>query len=178
MVAVRKWFKKISPDRESMLANRWLRPMAKRLTHPQIWHFNRHSVARGLALGLFMGFILPAGQTIGAAVVATSVRGNLLVAAAATFITNPFTTVPILYAAFKTGSFLLSPLLGPSKGVPPVTAADPGSILDTLASGSIATILGLVIFATVASVTGYFAVHLGWRLSLLWQLRNRARKQA
>lgn len=60
---MRKWFEQSSPDRERLLANRWLRPVSHRLTHLEIWHFNRRNVA----------------------------RGNLLVAAMATLITNPFT---------------------------------------------------------------------------------------
>lgn len=173
---MRKWFKRMSPDRDRMLANRWLRPLAHRLTHPQIWQFNRRNVARGVALGLFMGFVLPAGQIVGAAVMAASIRGNLLVAAAMTFVTNPFTTLPIYYAAYRTGSFLLSPFLGASNTASQMSPNTAVFTLETLTSGSLATVFGLLLFATVSSATGFAAVHLGWRLSLLLQWRRRLRR--
>lgn len=172
---VRKWFKQISPDRESLLANRWLRPVAHRLTHPEIWHFNRRNVARGAALGLFVGFILPIGQIVVAALLAASARGNLLVAAMATLVTNPFTFPPIYYAAFRTGSFLLPPHLVEGRTAASVDEQQAGSMLDMLTSSSLPTLFGLLLFATLSAAAGFGAVHFAWRLSLRRQWRRRAR---
>lgn len=173
-MSVRKWFKQISPDRDSLLANRWLRPLAHRLTHPEIWHFNRRNVARGVALGLFVGFILPIGQIVVAALLAASARGNLLVAAMATLITNPLTFPPIYYAAFRTGSFLLAPVLDGRSVATAGQQAQAGTMLEMLTSASLPTLLGLVLFATVSAAAGFGAVHLAWRLSLSRQWRRRA----
>lgn len=172
-MSVRKWFKQISPDRDSLLANRWLRPLAHRLTHPEIWHFNRRNVARGVALGLFVGFILPIGQIVVAALLAASARGNLLVAAMATLITNPLTFPPIYYAAFRTGSFLLAPVLDERSAASTGQEAQAGTMLEMLTSASLPTLLGLILFATVSAATGFGAVHLAWRLSLSRQWRRR-----
>ena len=170
---MRKWFKQISPDRESLLGNRWLRPVAHRLTHPEIWHFNRRNVARGVALGLFVGFILPIGQIVVAALLAASARGNLLVAAMATLITNPFTFPPIYYAAFRTGSFLLNPLVAEGSTAEPVDERQAGSMLEMLTSASLPTMFGLLLFATLSAAAGFGAVHVAWRLSLRRQWRRR-----
>jgi len=170
---VRKWFKKISPDRESVLANRWLRPIAHRISHPEIWQFNRRNVARGVALGLFVGFILPIGQIVVAALLAASARGNLLVAAMATLITNPFTFPPIYYAAFRTGSFLLNPLLAEANKAAPLGEHQAGTMLDMLMSASLPTLFGLLLFATLSAAAGFGAVHIAWRLSLQRQWRRR-----
>ena len=169
---MRNWFKRISPDREAMLANRWLRPMAHRLGHPEIWHFNRRNVARGVALGLFVGFIVPLGQIVIAALLAASARGNLLVAAVATLVTNPVTFPPIYYAAWRTGSFLLAPWREGAGTQAMANAADP-SMLAALGSASLPTVLGLVLFATVAAGLGFALVHLAWRFSLWRQWRRR-----
>ena len=167
---MRKWIKRISPDREDILANRWLRPVAHRLARPEIWHFNRRNVARGVALGLFVGFILPIGQIVVAALLAATARCNLLVAAVATLITNPVTFPPIYYAAYRTGRFLL----GADAGAPAeVDAARSATMLEALTSTSLSTILGLLFFATLASAAGFGLVHVAWRISLRWQWRRR-----
>jgi len=88
---MKKWFKKVTPERESVIVNRRIRTFAYHLTHPEIWHFNRRNVARGVALGLFVGLIIPEGQIVLAALLAATVRGNLMIAAAVTLVTNPST---------------------------------------------------------------------------------------
>ncbi len=172
---MRKWFKQISPDRESLLGNRWLRPVAHRLTHPEIWHFNRRNVARGVALGLFVGFILPIGQIIVAALLAATARGNLLVAVAATLVTNPFTFPPIYYAAFRTGSFLLNPVVDEVSAATHVDERYAGTMLEMLTNASLPTLFGLLLFATLSAAVGFGAVHVAWRLSLHRQWRPRGR---
>ena len=155
------------------MANRWLRPIAHRLTHPEIWHFNRRDVARGVALGLFVGFILPVGQIVVAALLAATARGNLLVAAAATLVTNPFTFPPIYYAAYRTGSYLLGSGTG---SLPLASGADssgPIAMAEMVANASLPTMVGLVLFGVVAAATGFAGVHLGWRLSLHRRWRRR-----
>lgn len=171
---MRKWFKQISPDRESVLANRWLRPIAHRISHPEIWLFNRRNVARGVALGLFVGFMVPFGQIVVAALLAASARGNLLVAAMATLVTNPFTFPPIYYAAFRTGSFLLNLANVESGAASPIEQFRAGTMLDMLTSASLPTLLGLVLFATLSAGAGFGAVHVAWRLSLQRQWRRRS----
>jgi hypothetical protein len=171
---VRQWFKRISPDREVLLANRWLRPIAHRLSHPEIWHFNRRNVARGVALGLFVGFVLPLGQIVVAALLAATARGNLLVAAAATLVTNPFTFPPIYYAAYRTGSFLL----GSTNGGAQADRAHTGAMMEALTSASLPTLVGLLLFAIVSAAAGFALVHLGWRFSLARQWRRRTQPGA
>ena len=167
---MRNWFIERVPRRETLLANRWLAPVAPRLASIAIWQFNRRSIARGLALGLFAGFILPIGQIVLAVLMAASVRANIMVACAATLITNPFTLAPIYYAAFRTGSFLLEALdvaPGVSRAPAPVGWA-------SLGAASMTTFIGLMVFAVLSSILAFAAVHLLWRISLrLKWLRRR-----
>ena len=51
----RKYFRKFLPTHASILEHRWLGRYGAFLTHPNLWHLNRHSVAGGVALGLFAG---------------------------------------------------------------------------------------------------------------------------
>jgi uncharacterized protein len=165
------WLVSKIPTREQLLSRRWLRPFAHRLTHPLLWRFNRWSVSRGVALGLFAGLLLPFGQTPVAALLALSARANLIVAAAATFITNPITNAPIFYAAYKTGQALL-------KSEPAFTANRENSSLMNavawIANVSLPTAMGLLVFATAGAFLGYFGSQIAWRfwVTRRWRLRS------
>lgn len=96
-------------------------------------------LARGLAAGVFSGcFPLFGLQIIIGVAIATIIRGNRLMAAAGTWISNPFTYVPIFAFNYQLGHWLL--------GVGPV---DQMADLETLKGW---TTMG--IHVTVALLTG------------------------
>lgn len=65
-------------------------------------------IARGVAVGAFAGMFPAFGlQTIVSVLIATVVRGNKLAAAAATWVSNPLTYVPIYAFNFRVGRQLL-----------------------------------------------------------------------
>lgn len=69
------------------------------------------AIARGLAAGVFAGWFPLFGlQTIIGVAIASIVRGNKIMAAAGTWVSNPFTYVPIYYFNFRIGQGLLSRL--------------------------------------------------------------------
>lgn len=163
------WLKTKVPSREALLANRWLRPFAEHLSDPNIWHFNRRSIARGVALGLFFGIVIPFAQTPVAALFAVSARANVAVAAFCTFITNPFTTPLIYLGAYEAGSWLLqvkrrAPLLSGGS-----TTEMFDNLVATLLDAPLPTALGLLLFSTVAAGLGY------WLINVLWRARVRQR---
>ncbi len=66
------------------------------------------AIARGAAVGVFWGFFPFFGlQTLLSVVVATLVRGNRWVAMVATWVSNPFTYVPIYGFNFHVGQAIL-----------------------------------------------------------------------
>lgn len=160
------------PTREALLSNRWVRPLAHRLTHPEIWHFHRRPVARGAALGLFVGLTVPLGQTPVAALLALPFRANLIVAAVATLITNPITFPLIYYAAYRAGTLVIGP--GHSIG-DHVSSGWLARWADWLAGASLPTAVGLLLFAIVAATLGYVGVLTVWRMriSRRWRARRR-----
>lgn len=150
------------PTRAELLENRFLRPFATHLASPLIWRLNRRGVARGMALGLFAGFAIPVAQTPFAAALAVFARANLPVAAAATLVTNPLTVPFIYYLAFRTGTMILRTEVGEF-----ARSDDTGlirQILSWFLTMAGPTWLGLLLFATISAVLGYFAVHLAWRI--------------
>lgn len=171
------WFTRRMPTREALMANRWARPFARWLGHPNLWHWNRHSVARGMALGLFVGIVIPLIQSPAAAALAIPARGNLPSAVVATFVTNPFTTPIIYVTAYKVGMMMLAvdmtnPLVDTGASMALLER-----VLAWLVSASLPTALGLLTFATIAAFIGYFGTHWAWRwrTSRRWHRRRRQR---
>ncbi len=139
----------------------------------------RRSVPRGVALGLFVGVIIPFMHTLIAAVLAIPLRANVAVTAAFTLVVNPLTIPPLYYAAYRIGSWELhhdAPLVNPA------AAERFSSELSRLlfwvheASGPIA--LGVLSIAFVAAVVGYFGATLVWRSWLGSKFRQRRRTRA
>ena len=175
---VADWVRRRIPSREALLANRWARPFAHTLGHPNLWHWNRHSVARGLSLGLFVGILIPLVQSPVAAALAVPIRANLPTAVVATFVTNPFTTPLIFVAAYNFGVALLAldisnPLVDTSRNM-----AMFERILAWLVSASLPTAVGLLSFAATAAFVGYYGAHWGWRLRTTQRWRRRCKQRA
>jgi len=172
---MRSWLKGIGKLRRSVEENRVLRPVAHWLKAPSIWHVSRRSVARGVALGLLCGFILPVGQIFLAAIVAVFTRSNLIVASLATLVTNPLTMPPIYFLAYKTGAAVLRPVREIHEAVTdePVSA----SLAATLSDASLYMVTGLMIFAVGAAVLGYLTVHALWWATTAIKMRRRLRRQ-
>lgn len=162
------WLRVRMPTREQMAENRFLRPIAHRFLTPELWRFTRRSVPRGVALGIFAGFVIPVGQIFLAAFMALPARANVPLSALVTFITNPLTFPFWAVAANRIGSFILKVDL----------AATGGAAQNEIASGRwvwfvelfenvgvtvLVTIFGFVVLAVVGAAIGYVLASLVWR---------------
>jgi hypothetical protein len=173
-----KWLRRHIPTRETIHRYRLLRPFAPHLTNPALWRMTRRSVPRAVALGLFVGVIIPVMHTAIAAVLAIPLRANVAITAAFTLVVNPLTIPPIYYAAYRIGSWELH---HDASLVNPATAARFSGELSRLlfwvheASGPIA--LGVLTIAGGAALLGYFGTAVIWRswLGSRWRERRRAR---
>ncbi|MDO7844367.1 DUF2062 domain-containing protein [Sphingomonas immobilis] len=168
------WAKRNLPTRESMEANRWLRPVAHRVLEPSLWRFTRRSVPRGVALGMVTGILCPVAQVPLSAIFALPVRANIPVAALTTFITNPFTTPPLWVAAYWIGSRILH--FGEGMGVEADAARGWMEWLFSEAGPSL--VVGLTLITLVFAVVGYGASALGWRWWIVRKWRARAEARA
>lgn len=86
---------------------RWLKPLAHHFDNESLWSTERGSVARAVAIGLFVGFMIPLAQFVFAIAAAAALRAHIAIAAAATLVTNPLTIPPIYWAAYKIGRVML-----------------------------------------------------------------------
>lgn len=177
----RKYFRKFLPDHASLREHRLLRPFQALLKHPNLWHLNRHSVAGGLAAGLFGG-LAPGPVQMGiAAILAIVFRVNLPVAVIATLYTNPFTWPPLIVAAYWLGSLVTG-----GNGITIQTfdfdwsnqpwSALPTSFAQWLMGLGTTFLIGDLILASLLAILGYGGAQLAWRLYILAYLRRRRRR--
>jgi len=173
--------KRYLPTRESIKQNRLLRWLGPRIHDPLLWHINRNSVARGVAIGLFFGLLVPVAQIPLAAVAALALRANLWVSALSTLITNPFTFGPIYLIAYRIGSSILPHGAASSELVNENTAVAVNWFIEAinwLTGIGRPLALGMVLMAVCGAVIGYFGVLLVWRIQVLLKLRRQRIKRA
>lgn len=164
------------PSREAMAKNKYLAPIAHRFLNPELWRFTRRSVPRGVALGLFAAFIIPVGQIFLAAFLAWPARANVPLAAAVTFVTNPFTIAFWAVVANRVGNFILRIDATATEMV--MAQADDNVWWDyTVDAFQVAgvTVVGFFVLAVVTSSVGYLAASGIWRIIVA---RKIARKRA
>lgn len=179
---MKKLFRKHLPDADSVRANRLVAMFGTLLSHPNLWHLNRDSVAGAVAIGLFSGLVPGPLQMLTALLLAIPLRRNLPVALLMTLYTNPFTIVPLYLLAFGYGSLLLGLNHAPPAHEPFVMdwADWVGSfhaLVDWAAALGKPLLVGLVALALTLAALGYAAVQLGWRIyvRLAWRARRRRR---
>ena len=165
------------PTRESIEANRFLRPFAHRILAPELWRFTRRSVPRGVALGLFTGVLFPFVHAPVAAGMALPVRANVPVAVVTTVLHNPLTTVPLYWSAYHIGLWVLHfDRAVPSRPIASSVKANVGWLHWLVAQGGPALIIGLIVLAVGLAIVGYFVGGFVWRLRMARKWRNRGRK--
>jgi uncharacterized protein (DUF2062 family) len=131
---------------------------------------NRRAVARGAALGVFLGFVIPLGQIPAAVLLSSTFRANALASAAATFVTNPLTFPPIWASAYLVGGWILTALESVGMIVPEMHL--PGLHPVPAWMPKIAT--GMALFATTGAIGAYHGVALWWARATQrrWRLRR------
>ncbi len=147
----------LAPSREQLEANRSLRALAPYLANPKLWLWSRRGVASGVALGLFIGLLIPVAQILIAAAAAVILRVNLPIAAASTLVTNPLTFPPIYYAAYQLGVWVT----GSSEAVT-FTLTDPAALWGNLGAIGIPLFAGLGIAATGSALVSYVLISQAW----------------
>lgn len=176
---MRKRLRRLLPDHETIHTNRWLRPFSNTLLHPRLWHLNRHSVAGGIAVGLFCGLVPGPFQMPIAALVCITLRVNLPLALVTTLYTNPLTLVPIYLLAYEIGSFALGS--GTNDFVSPPDWDELGVLAWLQALGGWILelgqplALGLILLGSGLAIAGYLGMRAAWRI---WLIRNWRRRSA
>lgn len=170
------WLHRQMPTHTQLEGNRFTAPFAKR---QELFRFTRRSVPRGMAVGMFIGIfaLIPGVQIIGAALLCVPFRGNIPLAAAVTFISNPFTTLLIILP--------LAVAIGNSFGyhadiATVTTMVKEGAGMEQwwswlLSDTAPAVVIGLFIQSVIAAFVSYFLALWFWR----WWIghKHRARRE-
>ena len=174
------------PTRDAITQSRLLRWLGPRIHDPLLWHVNRRSVARGVAMGVFFGLMIPIAQIPAAAIASLLLRGNLWIAAVSTLVSNPLTYGPLYYFAYRLGAGVIG-----TRTPADLTADDverPMRMIDSLAQAwawitgiGQPLLVGMLIMAITGSVIAFWGTLLVWRMRVtaMWRrLRHERRLRA
>ena len=164
----KRLFKRLAPSAEAIRDSRCLRVFGAFIHDPNLWHLNRHAVARAFAVGLFWTLIPVPFQMVFAAGVAILWRANIPLSVSLVWLTNPVTIPPVFFFTYKLGAWLLG---SPSLEVPEHLNAE--WFLDSLGLIWTPLFVGSLLAALVASGAGFYLVHAFWR----WQTVKRYRRR-
>lgn len=175
MQGARAWLLGRVPTREALERNRLARPFAPLIFRAELWRMTRRSVPRGIALGLFVGVMIPFAHFIVAMIVAAFVRANIPAALAATFIGFPVIYVALVAFAYRLGEWLLH--LDAISGIQPfhetMQTAVNDHLLQHLTGAGLDTAVGLFIIASGLAVAGHALASVAWRLVVARKRRLR-----
>ena len=171
------------PTRDAITQSRLLRWLGPRIHDPLLWHVNRRSVARGVAMGVFFGLMIPIAQIPAAAIASLLLRGNLWIAAVSTLVSNPLTYGPLYYFAYRLGAGVIG-----ARTPANLTADDverPMRMIDSLAQAwtwitgiGQPLLLGMLIMAVTGAFIAYWGTQLVWRMRVTakWRRLRRERR--
>jgi len=180
---LRHWTDRLSPAIDRITSNPAVQRYFPALADPDLWHLNRRSAARAVAVGLFCGLIPGPLQVAGAIVGCLVVRANFPVAVVTTFYTNPFTIVPLYVVAYEYGRLFFPDAPDAAHWAP---LADAGlmewfpALLAWMKALGKPLAVGLVLLAVTLAAVGWAGVRLAWRCVAVhaWQRRARLRATA
>lgn len=170
----RKFFRRISPRAHTVRNHKHLSFIAHLLKDPNLFHLNRHSVARAFAIGLGVGVLPIFGHIAIAALLAVWRRANLGVSLLLTWVANPLTIPFILYLEYRLGLLVLHrpDQFAEAEWTWAWMSAELGKIWLPLLIG------GLALSALIAFVS-YYAIYIIWHqtVKVRWNKRRAGRKR-
>ncbi len=119
---------------------------------------NPESLARGVGLGLFIGFLPAIGfQVVLAFLTAGFFNANRLITMLGTLVTNPFTAIPVSAFSLWLGDLVLP---GTRLSEISIKSFDWSQVLSSSGQLGLAYILGCLLLSVTASLIGYAATKL------------------
>ncbi|MCK7544201.1 DUF2062 domain-containing protein [Marinobacter bryozoorum] len=164
----KKFMKRYIPSPEKVRSIESLRFLGDIVHEPNLWHINRHSVARAFLVGVFLAFIPMPFQMLAAAFGAVMLNANLPLSVALVWISNPLTMPPIFYFNYKLGAMLLNK--------PVITFEFQLSwhwLSERIVEIGIPLYIGSVAVATVSGCVSYLVIQYLWRRKVRKDWRER-----
>ena len=140
--------KKYSPKRENINLG-WLN---KHLTDPELWKWNKKSIAKAFAIGLFCAFLPVPIHMLLAGILAVSFSANIMLSLLIVWVNNPITIVPIIYFTYKLGASIIGVEIDPE------FEFSFGYLMDNFWSATLALWIGGLITSILMATLGYFTI--------------------
>lgn len=176
----RRLTRRLEPFVADITGHPWVKQYAPRLADPDLWHMNRRSTARAVAIGLFSGLVPGPFQVLGSVLLSIALRANFPLAAITTLYTNPFTIVPLYLVAYEYGALFVG-------GADALPRPPPDFIWSFEYFGAVAAwmgqlgkplALGVLLLSLTLALIGWCVVRIGWRCHVVAAWRKRARLRA
>lgn len=173
---MKKRFQKWLPKHTEVTDHKHVRVFGQWLKDPNLWHFNRYSVATAFSVGLFCAIIPLPLQMLIAAALSILFRGNLIIAVALTWVTNPLTAIPVIIFNYEVGALILN------MEAIPINSDNDFNILTGwhhIKNILGPFLLGCLIVSFTAALLGNLFVRGLWRIYIVrhWRKRNKKRRQ-
>ena len=159
-----RWKHKL-PTREKIFESRLFKPFARWFDDEHFWAFERESIARAVAIGLFCGMMPTPTQFAFAFLFAYLARVHLPVALFSTLYTNPLTLVPLYILAYEIGFWLLHGSEKHADLVMPQFGSEQfwHDFGRWAAAFGTPLAVGVLLMGSILAVLGYFVVQFFWR---------------
>ena len=145
---MKETLKRFSPKQEDINLG-WLN---KHLHNPDLWKWNKRTISKAFAIGLFCAFLPLPLHTLLAAALAVAFSSNILLSMGLVWINNPLTMVPIYYYIYKLGSHIIGIEIDPNFQF--TIDNFMGSFTSTLT----AIWVGGLIISTISAIIGYITI--------------------
>ena len=99
-----KW--RFLPKKETIKKHKWLKFLHRHMHHQFLWHFGRQESVKACIIGGIMCMMPMPFQMIPATILAFIFRANLIITIAVVWISNPITTLPMMYGAYLLGCWI------------------------------------------------------------------------
>ncbi|HVE48939.1 MAG TPA: DUF2062 domain-containing protein, partial [Casimicrobiaceae bacterium] len=177
---LRRLTRRLEPYVDQITEHPWIRRYAPALAAPDLWHLNRRSSARAVAIGLFAGLIPGPLQVLGAVGLSIALRAYFPLAAITTLYTNPLTIVPLYLIAYQYGGLFIAGDQNISALSPPefwFSSAYLAELWTWMVGLGKPLALGLFLLSTTLAVIGYAVVNFAWRWQTAWQWQRRSKRR-
>ena len=162
---MKKLLKRYSPNANDIKNHKHLGWLSEHLHNPSLWNFNRKSISRAFAVGLFFAFIPVPFQMLLAAPGAVIFGANLPLSIALVWITNPITMPAIYYGCYKLGAWILGVQIEADFVM---SLEYVWQVFDTIWQPFL---LGCLVVSVVSALIGYFGIQLIYRYRVYIRLR-------
>lgn len=169
---ITKWIKQFIFNDKEIKNYFFLRKSKVYIKYPYLWEFKRENVARGVAIGLFVAMIpIIPFQTVLTILLSILFRANIPIAFLTSWVSNPFTIVPLIFLTYYIGEWILGEygqeISFQEFHWKPVSTKNFHEYIIYFKSSFFqfgkAFFVGLPFLAIGSAFGGYFLVHLIWR---------------